>query len=384
MTKILIYDDDEKTLEDFTSMLESVKVLKGLDKEPIPRKEFEKNLVLINNRREMIRNKSSVSYDSIFDDTDILILDFDLLKTFNSNFFLTAEHVAELLRCFTTCGLIIGMNHYGENYFDLTLKGHIESFCDLNIGEKHLSDPGLWSSEFLDFRPWYWPILLKSHNDNNQRIKDIEADPEQKVCETIGLSKVLNHLSNETTKYLGNKEVEEITFTDFVISSGNGLKTKKDRNIPPELISRIASSRISKWIERLILPNQDPIIDAPHLAVRYPSLFGLSDDIKTFQGLTDFSYDRFPKELEKYKYSCEHWVSRPVWYLTEIMREEGITENKEPWKKINLKYGFCEDASKFYPINDCKIFTPEIESSYSKRFIKRFDEPIYTPLKRLI
>ena len=54
------------------------------------------------------------------------IIDYDLLGSQaekSPTGSLTGEIIAYLVRCFSRCKLIIGLNQYGSNPFDLTLRG---------------------------------------------------------------------------------------------------------------------------------------------------------------------------------------------------------------------------------------------------------------------
>ena len=111
-------------------------------------------------------------YAEKIDNASIFIIDYDLLSSQeegeekNEEFFtgsLTGEIVAYLVRCFSKCKLIIGLNQYGNNPFDLTLRGDLDSFADLNLGGDQLDNPNLWMGDWQDseqeFRPWSWPNL---------------------------------------------------------------------------------------------------------------------------------------------------------------------------------------------------------------------------------
>ena len=42
-------------------------------------------------------------------------------------------------------------------------------------------------------------------------------------------------------------------------------------------IERVAAARLGKWLERLVLPGQNVLVDAPHLVSRFPSLVAADD-----------------------------------------------------------------------------------------------------------
>jgi hypothetical protein len=61
-----------------------------------------------------------------------------------------------------------------------------------------------------------------------------------------------------------------ISFRDFVTLSGNGLKGKDQAD--DAAVARIAAARLSKWLEDIVLPAQEILVDAPHLVSRLPEL----------------------------------------------------------------------------------------------------------------
>lgn len=307
--------------------------------------------------------------DSKFDKSDIVIIDQDLLKIYGSN--LTGESTAYLIRCFSKAKFIIGLNQYGNNSFDLTLKGHLNSYFDINIGAEQLGNPGLWTDKRTQFRPWVWPEILKYLNDYDKRINDVVKNRDTSILKFLKLDAYVNYLSRDSLSFLSDNE---INFKDFVLTSGNGLKLKD--KIPTEQIDIIAVSRISKWLERLVLPGQDVLVDAPHMVYRLPCL--LENDItiienwnKTTKFLNKNELGISYQQIDKYLYSKNYWLSRIVWYWIPISKDEAIQDINKPFLRKNIPYRFCEDSSSFINYNDCLEFKASLETPYNKRFINR-------------
>lgn len=107
------------------------------------------------------------------DNVDVLMVDFDLFETQGVT---NADQVAYLARCFTTCGIIVVMNRFSHNPFDLTLKDYPASFSDPEFGQKQL---GSWY--FVGNRPGKVRSLVLADlaqigkENFQQRIKDVEA-----------------------------------------------------------------------------------------------------------------------------------------------------------------------------------------------------------------
>ena len=114
-----------------------------------------------------------------FDRADVLLVDYDLFA-FNRDEYLTGAMVAYMARCYSGCGVIVGVNELGPNPFDLTLIDNTDSFADLTIGDVQIDNRGLWFGITDDpqpgrFRPWSWPALLDAAERQARRSNDWRA-----------------------------------------------------------------------------------------------------------------------------------------------------------------------------------------------------------------
>ena len=168
--KILIYDDEDKQTERFKDKLDQALKKAGKDQdftiETLCEDALQCSIEKLQKKQEEFRDNGTCSNETTkFDDASIFIIDYDLLKS-QATKFLTGEIITYIVRCFSDCKLIIGLNQFGDNPFDLTLRGHPESFADLNLGVDQLGNPDLWRGDWGDsrrgYRPWYWPDLSHS------------------------------------------------------------------------------------------------------------------------------------------------------------------------------------------------------------------------------
>jgi hypothetical protein len=398
MKKIWIYDDEERIVAELRKKLAELLFLqKEFAIEAMKEDEFENTMSVLTDRQRSFRDSGSLGDNQIpLDATSILVVDFDLAMS-KVGAYLTSEHIAYLARCFSTCGLIIGLNlpKYRDNGFDLTLRGYPESFADLNIGGRQLSNPGLWGGEATGFRPWHWPVLPKYMDDFEKKVIDIRnslaSDPKDDlpICQVLGFPPdVFDLLPRSIVQFLG-REPTKATFRDFVLESRNGLQPKDveaGSKIKLDLIARIGAARISKWLERLVLPGQDIIVDAPHLVSRFPSLLeGDAKNIETWnQTATLASYKEIGLRtniIEPFRLQKEYWLSRPVWFWDKLREYGKIVEVREPWKTKQSGWIFCEDASRFHK-GECREFVADIESPYERRYVRVFKGADYRPLAR--
>jgi len=383
---IWVYDDTTRRGIEYANRLKGLEVITRTFNriEPMPHEDFKQGLENLVDRQRKSRFGEKWGDSLAFDETSILIIDYDLLKNYKETF-LTGENVAYLVRCFSTCGLIIGLNQFikqGENRFDLTMRGHLESFCDLNIEDKQLANLGLWSTEKELFRPWYWPNLPNYLACFERKVKRVIDILEQPICDVLGIEKIVKSLPKSVLTFLGRK-LEKTSIRDFVIKSGNGLKAR-DKKPNDEIVSRVAVARLSKWLERIVLPGQDSLIDAPHLVSRYPSLLQKDpSDVNVWNKTTKLdTYDELGLKhelIEDFRFQNVDWISRPVWLWRDVSNCLQIEEVKEPWVKKSYKYVFCEDTSSFYAREYCREFKIDSESPYLMRFIRYLRKVDYKP-----
>ena len=419
--KILIYDDEQGRTDNFKRKLKE-----GLNKanqsenfDIIPLKDdaFQNSIKALEQRRIDFRDKKEIYLEGSpkddakeIDNASIFIIDYDLLdsqegeKKEEEELFtgsLTGEIVAYLVRCFSKCKLIIGLNQYGRNPFDLTLRGDMDSFADLNLREDQLSNPCLWKGDWLGsrrggYRPWSWPNLSDSIHDFDKKVGKVQKKLDEPICEVLGFDpEVFQLLPREIVQFIGKyqeKEPYQTTFREFVTKSGNGLRSKDAKKVKKginnHVLARVGAARISKWLEQLVLPEQDILVDAPHLVSRYPSLItGNKKEIGTWNKtaqLVDFSKLEMMNTdlIEPYRFQKSYWISRPVWFWDKLCECESIEEVSEPWLTVKPDWVFCEDASCFHKQEVCKEFLADIASPFTRRFVRNFKKIDYQPKVR--
>ncbi len=397
--KILIYDDEQPQTEAFrknlTRGLKKAKLDEVFAVEILGEDGLQDSIEALQAKQEGIRHNSKPSCETTeFDDTSIFIIDYDLLKSKSGGFF-TGENISYSVRCFSTCKLIVGLNQFGRSSFDLTLKGHPESFADLNLGADQLDNSDLWRGTWSEvrrtFRPWYWPNLSDALRNFDQRVQDVKQNLDKPICEVLGFdSDVFRLLPRAVVQFIGKgegKEPAETTFREFVKESGNGLRLKDATISDEQVLARVGAARISKWLEMFVLPEQDLLVDAPHLVSRYPSLIeGDRKKIGTWNKTAQLvGHDELGlnnMSIEPYRFKKDYWISRPVWFWDKLREHGQIKETTEPWLTAKPDWVFCEDASRFYKRNACREFLAETSSPFVRRFAKEFDNVDYQPRVR--
>ena len=397
--KILIYDDDRKQKERFENKLRKVFKNLGQDKDfdidPLREVDLPGLIKALQTRQTEFRDTHICSGENIeFDEISVFIIDYDLLKSKAGGFF-TGENLAYSVRCFTNCKLIVGLNQFGDNSFDLTLRGHPESFADLNLGADQLGNPDLWRGTWGDlrrtFRPWYWPNLSDALRAFDKRVEEVRESLDEPICEVLGFDPdVFRMLPRAVVQFIGKGKEEEpakTTFREFVTESGNGLRPKDSTISDEEVLARVGAARISKWLEIFVLPEQDILVDAPHLVSRYPSLIdGDRKKIGTWNKTAQLvGHDELglnTESIEPYRFTNNHWISRPVWFWDKLREHGQIKELTEPWLTVKPEWVFCEDASRFYNRSVCREFLADTASPFTRRFAKDFNNVDYRPRVR--
>jgi len=378
--KILIYDDDKSLLRRHSRRLEKVEALKDFDIRPLENQDFKDAFdELIKRRKAALHNKNRRESTVVFDEAKIFIIDFNLVEI---NVGLNGEEVAYNLLCFSDCEYIIGLNRFhSDRVFDLGLTGNIESYSDINISYRDLENEGLWTGESTGYRPWYWPAVLSYLKQRRKQINEVKNNIDEKISKVLEIPEdVMVCLPNKAGSYSGvdGKRTVQLTFDDFLRKSDLALMPKERRKM--ELSTRrkakIAASRLSKWIEGIVMPGQNVLVDAPHLVSRYPSLLkGRKDNLENWNKTAKFtSVSNLGIQQSKIRSSIfkRHWVSRPVWLWPDLSENSKIPEVKEPWKKKDYDFVFAEDASSFFLKKDCRSFVSNVDSPFKIRYIKDF------------
>jgi hypothetical protein len=385
---ILIYDDETEEAGKIVKRLEALKIPDATITR-LSKTEFELQLKTLSNRIDDVRNEKTFylnedgSNTKTFDSADILIVDYDL---FNANDLLTGEIVAYNARCFSDCGLIIAINQFGDTDFDLTLRGHPESYADINISIANIDNPNLWGKYKAGFHPWYWPSLPSFVEDFESKVADVEnaIDKGHTVCQMLDIpDQVFASLPRSVAQFVGSA-AHEVKVSEFIEKSGNCFRHGDIKAATYKVLaSRVGAARIGKWIETTLLPGQDFLIDAPHLVLRYPSVLGGAGKLKDWNATARLSNQDDCKilssEIEKHRLKKRHWASRPVWIRTRVSEDDKIDEVREPWSAKYSQYCFCEDVSEFDEPKYCTEFVADTESQFARRYVKRLGPIKYRP-----
>jgi hypothetical protein len=398
MTKktILICDDSEEIGIRLKQNLLGVKALKRHFEEPelASKIQLTDAIEALEIRLRQAQSNEIHDYPSddaakIIDNADVLVIDYALFELDGS---VTGERISYLARCYSKCGIMIALNQYPpyiEEYFDLTLRGHLESYADINIPSNSLSNANLWSESWSGFRPWSWPIIPHAVDKYQNRVNELQEHLKDNILAFLGFSDV-NALTipRSVMEFISRKNANTTTFEEFVDSggSGNGLRGRNEQPISDEAVARIAAARIGCWLEYDILPGQNILVDSPHLASRFPSLLGKkSISMKALNSTASFLEPGkigMSMVTDQCRFTRTDWLSRPAWFWNDLKDNNNIDEVRNPFTAQRVASVFCEDISGFLPKESAREFVADIDSPYVRRYVKQIPGVQYTPLVR--
>ncbi|MEZ5218552.1 MAG: hypothetical protein R2715_18660 [Ilumatobacteraceae bacterium] len=326
----------------------------------------------------------------MFDAADVLVLDSDLTPDHDAHVddevrtHLTSEmggEVAHLVRGYTTAGAIMVVNERTQQRtFDLTLMGRAMAVADVYVSEDDIANAHLWGAGDAAedaFHPSGWPRLdllpaaISSGVDKSQldapwvAVLDLEdadwTSLHSGQLESLGLPEV--------------GEIYSMTFRDLAAHPALGLRRKETTS--PELLARVASCALRRWIDRVLLPSQNVVVDLPHLMQSHPWLVDGRDDVDAWNAVRGRWWGEDPPlAQEAFHGRVSELLGRNVW----------LTSHLEPRPLARVQPGdpvFCEDISQFRQLQNVRDFVSDVEGPSARRFVVDLEDVEYMPRNRL-
>lgn len=337
---------------------------------------------------------------SLVDSAALLVVDYDLTpvadrtpdpiedkSALNELVGKTGEEFAYLARCFSTAaGIVVVNQRVQRRVFDLTLQQFADSFANLNVTSHYLASPALWTGSGGEFRPWSWPRLIDVPA-LVQRTWNLIDDLGQCVLEALGLhdDEHLYAFTQPQLDLLGD-DPRAATFEFLACESEFGLNAKDRQGaVGDDAKRRIAAAAVTRWLEGQVLPGQNVLIDAPHLAQRYPALFKAEPpDLAVWDRTADLSAQDLGLDLDVLadaRVPASAWVSRPVWSLPHFARHGAALPRTS--NGGSEMFVFCEDTSRFVNIDRATEIEIAVPTPYFQRFVEIVDGVDYTPRRRI-
>lgn len=381
---------------------------------------------LFKQARECIRNPAAFkpADNSCFHDVDIVVIDNNLTHLPGDGPLLTAESIAGFVRAFTNAVYIVSLNVNPDVDFDLRyLVGDFSSRADLALNTEHLANPALWTGDVktaaAGFLPWYWARLRDVADRRRAQTDFVRARLNEPVMTILGFdghgTELLSlHARGALSPAVGRENsagdnvipIDKLTFRDVFNARDRSLAIKEDREAINEaekkgnasltgLIARVVAADIDLWFRRDVLGPQEPLVDVPHLLMRFPFLLGdRAADISEWNKATSASAPPYCMEKDLYdtylaaaRFEHDEWVKSPCFWWPALKADEKLNERfmqlgDAAWADIV----FCEDRSQFVTLNQQNPpveFAAEFEGSWSRRYVSRIEKIRYAPRSRL-
>ena len=325
-------------------------------------------------------------YNGHFDSADILVLDYRLADLYGSDGYMTGEDLAALARRYSTAGPIVSVNRFGEQSFDLRLRPETQTWAEVSVAHEDLQNPRLWSAAAEGpYRPWGWPSLEHLPELFDHRMRHALRHFDRSVAESLGISRTqLDLMPRKISESLGDDPFR-ITFREVALQ-----RAFPSDNVPkpsrPQM-ARVAAAEVGKWLSHSVLPGQEILIDAPHLAAQYPSLVtGRRTRVRLNQLArlspgADLPLDATP--IKGSRLRPDFWLDRPVWWTEVVLENRVLPENRRPWERAALDYRFAEDTSQFHSPAECQAF--QAVGAFGPRYVCVPNDSIsYKPASRLL
>lgn len=325
-------------------------------------------------------------YDAMLDSADILLLDYRLADLYGQDGYMTGEDLAALARRYSKTGPIVSVNRFGGQSFDLRLRPGIDTWAEMSVAHEDLGNGRLWSTAASGlYRPWGWSSLQHLPSLFARRVQHALTHFESPVAAALGVSEAqLDIMPRSVSEALGEDPLNA-TFQEVAIH-----RAFRSSNVPrpsrPQM-ARVAAAVVGRWLSDSVLPGEEILIDAPHLAVLYPSLVKGARSQAGLNRLatipTDVDGLLDSRRIRGARFRPDFWLDRPAWWSEAVLANGAVAENHRPWEKKPLKHVFAEDTSRFHRPHECRAF--QAVGMLGPRYVRIPDTTIpYKPASRLL
>lgn len=424
--RILICDDIQERGKDTADFIHEAS---GQEPDLLVEKELTERL------KEFFRNvrnymaepaKFEPKYETPFDNADLVFLDNNLAALEVEGTRLTAESIAGYIRAFTTAPYIVSLNINQDVDFDLRyLVGDYSTRSDLALNTAHLANRSLWTGDRTQsengFHPWYWPTLITAADRRREQIAFVRDHLDEAILEILNFDEeAIAFLSRHARGALSPKAIsdgeiddgapiDKLTFRDNFLVKDRSLPFKAERESLSEaekggnaaikdVIARVVAADLDLWFRRDVVGPQEPLVDVPHLLMRFPFLLGdRAGNVDEWNGSVDkvdapYGLDRklYDEHLAKTKFEHDIWVPTPCFWWPMLKADEKLNEYFFQTKGVQwADLVFCEDRSAFLnrssesegesPLE----FAAEFEGSWTYRYVSQIEGIQYAPKSRL-
>ncbi|WP_217182978.1 hypothetical protein [Streptomyces sp. AC495_CC817] len=325
-------------------------------------------------------------------EASLVILDFDLTPSAGATVTDDArtalrnqkgEILARQLRAHTSVGAIIVANRkFSRTNFDLSLWTWSDGVADAYIAGANLRTTALWTGQPAEdqFNPWYWPALNELlERDEAQEFEGIEDSTY--LFEWLGVSPA-NLEPEQLDAFAEFPSPVEVQMKDLATSPLGQLH--HESHYSAQTTRAVYRSVLRRWVQRILVPPQNVLVDLPHIAQRFPLLLDDPSRDDEWQSLcVKYPDAPIPSLLkEAIHQRATRLCGRPIFHIDAIRSILGQAVRKEGV----LPYGFAEDVSMFYPAAELDEFTANVPGPHFRRYVRSLDrraqDVLYAPAPR--
>ena len=393
--KIVVCDDATEMTDEWVA---SISDLKLDEAEVIPMAQAQTEVSRLVNRKIAVKKgKDPNTVESSFDSIDVLVIDYDLVLLSHDGNRTTGEGIARLARTYSRCGAIVVMNQFKGPQFDLGMRGHLESFADVNIHAGLVNHQSLWVQQepaTRVFNPTIWtPMIDRLCSARDLAMKLDEAGLDAPVMALLGLSNdALTELSDSAYGFISlntetSAQLAGVTVREFIARSLDKEIVKSLEESSANPLSSFASFRLAKWLDRAVLRPMDVLIDTAHLIDRFPFLLAGDASDPTICNAASMS----PREKLKWEEisnfhneAASSVLGRFVfdWYRMES--DAALAEMQDQFiKTCEDRLHLAEDTTCFVTNDALTRFRADFHNFGDHRAIEYLDDITYGPLRRL-
>jgi hypothetical protein len=381
--RILIVDDEPSRSKDWATKIESLGLtnptanISALDI-AAARTLIEHAGTRRKNAREINQSPFSGTVPCDLDNVDVLVVDYDLQELLQTGHWSTGLQIAALARAFTKVKLIVLVNQFGTNTFDLTLIKALHSHADLDVGSDQLLNPAFWDrSKSENYSPWIWNDgVLKAPMRIEAMVQWMVSRLDSPVLSSLGFT--TDSDSSTTGTFLAKDLWQEClnapsnTFRQMVTESE--FLTPKDREAIAsfdEPCARVAAALVCHWLDRWVIPANEVLMDLPHLAGAYPWLLIKKEDPTCWQSTASLEngFDALLTGVKKHEFAPGFPLSRPVVWRQKVIQDAELAEPTGFTYDGFPDLVFCEDTSKFVEFTHARPFSCRLPSGDTQRFV---------------
>ena len=347
--------------------------------------------VLLRRRKTMHGDDPGEREKCLFDQNDILIIDYDLILVDDDRTQHTGEGIGRLARMYSDCAVVVVFNQYDQFDFDLSLRGHLESHADLNLTVELLEMPGLWTeSPWQGFRPWSWQTLAKAVESQRARETTFRRNLDKSIVDTFGIeADDALGMSDSAVGFIAPKArdfdgLRAMTFRSFLSMTAASRDVESLLSSDESAAVRFGAARIGKWLDREVLGPQDVLIDMPHLLQRFPFLLGQEVGNVEAWNATIHKKDGLKQHIDNsYWFEPAICLSRPAVWVRRLEADPKFSEQRSDFDySLVPDVVFMEDCSVFEDISRGTEFRAGFHNSFDRRYVKIIRDMRYGPQRR--